>query len=162
MTLRGSSRWVKAPVPRPTDGTGMHRPRDLFCQQTQDGASAHCAQKVKRGTAGQTSRVSICPNAPGHRVPPKPSTLTISKLHNLESIRRSPPVGWSIKRVQAYFVWAKEVTDSQSLGELLILTRQSAHPHIPPSLLAFNTSTKQLGQKSMASTILVIRILEDR
>ncbi|WVN85077.1 uncharacterized protein L203_100219 [Cryptococcus depauperatus CBS 7841] len=33
------------------------------------------------------------------------------KMHNLESIRRSPPVGWGIKRVQAYFIWAKKVTD---------------------------------------------------
>ncbi|ORY24286.1 hypothetical protein BCR39DRAFT_547219 [Naematelia encephala] len=33
------------------------------------------------------------------------------KLHNLESIRRSPPVGWGIRRIQAYFVWAKQVTD---------------------------------------------------
>ena len=41
-------------------------------------------------------------------------SLTISKLHNLESIRRSPPVGWGIKRIQAYFIWAKQVTDSQS------------------------------------------------
>ena len=36
-----------------------------------------------------------------------------SKLHNLESIRRSPPVGWGIKRIQAYFIWAKQVTDSK-------------------------------------------------
>lgn len=33
------------------------------------------------------------------------------KLHNLESIRRSPPVGWSVRRIQAYFMWAKQVTD---------------------------------------------------
>ncbi|KAK1925484.1 hypothetical protein DB88DRAFT_484100 [Papiliotrema laurentii] len=33
------------------------------------------------------------------------------KLHNLESIRRSPPVGWGVRRVQAYFIWAKQVTD---------------------------------------------------
>ena len=37
-----------------------------------------------------------------------------SKLHNLESIRRSPPVGWGLKRIQAYFIWAKQVTDSES------------------------------------------------
>jgi hypothetical protein len=36
-----------------------------------------------------------------------------SKLHNLESIRRSPPVGWGVKRIQAYFIWAKQVTDSK-------------------------------------------------
>jgi guanosine-3',5'-bis(diphosphate) 3'-pyrophosphohydrolase len=36
-----------------------------------------------------------------------------SKLHNLESIRRCPPVGWTARRVQAYFVWAKQVTDSE-------------------------------------------------
>ncbi|WWC88739.1 uncharacterized protein L201_003652 [Kwoniella dendrophila CBS 6074] len=33
------------------------------------------------------------------------------KIHNLESIRRCPPVGWGIKRIQAYFIWAKQVTD---------------------------------------------------
>ncbi|WWD18546.1 hypothetical protein CI109_102999 [Kwoniella shandongensis] len=33
------------------------------------------------------------------------------KMHNLESIRRSPPVGWGVKRIQAYFIWAKQVTD---------------------------------------------------
>ncbi|EIW73523.1 hypothetical protein TREMEDRAFT_56223 [Tremella mesenterica DSM 1558] len=33
------------------------------------------------------------------------------KLHNLESIRRSPPVGWGPKRIQNYFLWAKQVTD---------------------------------------------------
>ncbi|WVR06391.1 hypothetical protein IAU60_003422 [Kwoniella sp. DSM 27419] len=33
------------------------------------------------------------------------------KMHNLESIRRCPPVGWGIKRIQAYFIWAKQVTD---------------------------------------------------
>ncbi|KAL7420730.1 hypothetical protein Q5752_004681 [Cryptotrichosporon argae] len=38
------------------------------------------------------------------------------KLHNLESIRRSPPVGWSVRRVQAYFVWAKQVTDICALA----------------------------------------------
>ena len=41
------------------------------------------------------------------------SKLMYSKLHNLESIRRSPPVGWGIKRIQAYFIWAKQVTDSK-------------------------------------------------
>lgn len=41
-----------------------------------------------------------------------------SKLHNLESIRRSPPVGWGLKRIQAYFIWAKQVTDSESNLEL--------------------------------------------
>ncbi|ORX33456.1 hypothetical protein BD324DRAFT_639852 [Kockovaella imperatae] len=34
------------------------------------------------------------------------------KLHNLESIRRSPPDGWTARRVQNYFIWAKEVTDA--------------------------------------------------
>lgn len=33
------------------------------------------------------------------------------KLHNLESIRRSPPVGWGVRRIQSYFMWAKQVTD---------------------------------------------------
>ncbi|WOO76736.1 Guanosine-3',5'-bis(diphosphate) 3'-pyrophosphohydrolase MESH1 [Vanrija pseudolonga] len=33
------------------------------------------------------------------------------KLHNLESISRSPPVGWTVRRIQAYFIWAKHVTD---------------------------------------------------
>jgi hypothetical protein len=55
-----------------------------------------------------------------------------SKLHNLESIRRSPPVGWGIKRIQAYFIWAKQVTDSTSidvtqLTELMIVCAPS-HP----------------------------------
>lgn len=36
-----------------------------------------------------------------------------SKLHNLESIRRSPPVGWGVRRIQAYFIWAKQVTDCE-------------------------------------------------
>jgi hypothetical protein len=36
-----------------------------------------------------------------------------SKLHNLESIRRSPPVGWNVRRIQAYFMWAKQVTDGE-------------------------------------------------
>lgn len=33
------------------------------------------------------------------------------KLHNLRSIREDPPVGWTPKRCQDYFVWAKKVTD---------------------------------------------------
>lgn len=40
-------------------------------------------------------------------------THVCSKLHNLESIRRSPPVGWGVRRIQAYFMWAKQVTDSE-------------------------------------------------
>jgi hypothetical protein len=47
-----------------------------------------------------------------------------SKLHNLESIRRSPPVGWGVKRIQAYFIWAKQVTDSKSFPAQLPGTRE--------------------------------------
>ncbi|KAH8087947.1 hypothetical protein HD553DRAFT_269266 [Filobasidium floriforme] len=33
------------------------------------------------------------------------------KLHNLRSILEDPPVGWTAKRCQDYFRWAKNVTD---------------------------------------------------
>lgn len=49
-----------------------------------------------------------------------------SKLHNLESIRRSPPVGWGVRRIQAYFMWAKQVTDGESPLESLLLTEVCA------------------------------------
>ncbi|ODN77634.1 hypothetical protein L202_04792 [Cryptococcus amylolentus CBS 6039] len=49
-------------------------------------------------------------SAPGKSNEAKQVKLA-DKMHNLESIRRSPPVGWGVKRVQAYFIWAKKVTD---------------------------------------------------
>ncbi|ADV21987.1 hypothetical protein I315_00324 [Cryptococcus gattii Ru294] len=57
------------------------------------------------------------------------------KLHNLESIRRSPPVGWGIKRVQAYFIWAKKVTDicapaHPPLAERLQHLYETAHTRV--------------------------------
>ncbi|KAJ1915831.1 Guanosine-3',5'-bis(diphosphate) 3'-pyrophosphohydrolase MESH1 [Tieghemiomyces parasiticus] len=33
------------------------------------------------------------------------------KLHNLQDLRRAVPVGWTADRVQAYYAWAKRVTD---------------------------------------------------
>ncbi|KAL7417602.1 hypothetical protein BDY24DRAFT_375417 [Mrakia frigida] len=33
------------------------------------------------------------------------------KLHNVLSIQSAVPTGWTVQRVQAYFRWAKEVTD---------------------------------------------------
>ncbi|MEJ2612453.1 MAG: HD domain-containing protein [Candidatus Thiodiazotropha sp.] len=33
------------------------------------------------------------------------------KISNLRDIKRSPPVGWELSRVQAYFDWAKRVID---------------------------------------------------
>lgn len=58
-----------------------------------------------------------------------------SKLHNLESIRRSPPVGWGMKRVQAYFIWAKKVTDicgpaHPPLAERLQHLYETAHTRV--------------------------------
>ncbi|OWZ65219.1 hypothetical protein AYX14_06270 [Cryptococcus neoformans] len=57
------------------------------------------------------------------------------KLHNLESIRRSPPVGWGMKRVQAYFIWAKKVTDicgpaHPPLAERLQHLYETAHTRV--------------------------------
>ncbi|CAG8627004.1 13154_t:CDS:2 [Funneliformis mosseae] len=33
------------------------------------------------------------------------------KLYNLRDVQRMAPVGWSKKRIQEYFMWAKQVTD---------------------------------------------------
>ncbi|CAG8489308.1 12405_t:CDS:10 [Ambispora gerdemannii] len=33
------------------------------------------------------------------------------KLNNLRDLVRATPIGWSIQRVQEYFIWAKKVTD---------------------------------------------------
>ncbi|CAG8539369.1 14191_t:CDS:2 [Ambispora leptoticha] len=35
------------------------------------------------------------------------------KLYNLRDLARATPIGWSIQRVQEYFVWAKQVTDGK-------------------------------------------------
>ncbi|GFZ45158.1 hypothetical protein JCM24511_02884 [Saitozyma sp. JCM 24511] len=45
------------------------------------------------------------------------------KLHNLESIRRSPPVGWGKRRIQNYFIWAKQVTDLCAASHPLLSNR---------------------------------------
>ncbi|KAJ9122355.1 hypothetical protein QFC22_001777 [Naganishia vaughanmartiniae] len=34
------------------------------------------------------------------------------KMHNLRSIREDPPVGWTARRCQEYFIWARKVTSS--------------------------------------------------
>ncbi|KAJ9100570.1 hypothetical protein QFC21_003614 [Naganishia friedmannii] len=34
------------------------------------------------------------------------------KMHNLKSIREDPPVGWTARRCQEYFIWARNVTIS--------------------------------------------------
>ncbi len=34
------------------------------------------------------------------------------KLYNLRDLKSSTPVGWSLQRIQEYFVWAKSVTES--------------------------------------------------
>lgn len=34
------------------------------------------------------------------------------KLYNLRDLKSSTPVGWSLQRIQEYFVWAKSVTEN--------------------------------------------------
>ncbi|KAK4684205.1 hypothetical protein P7C73_g5993, partial [Tremellales sp. Uapishka_1] len=53
------------------------------------------------------------------------------KLHNLESIRRAPPVGWGPRRVQNYFIWAKQVTDRASIS--LLPEEKLAKTEFPPA-----------------------------
>ncbi|BEJ17338.1 hypothetical protein CspHIS471_0607390 [Cutaneotrichosporon sp. HIS471] len=57
------------------------------------------------------------------------------KLHNLESIRRSPPVGWGVRRIQSYFMWAKQVTDvcapaNPELSQRLMTLYKTAYTHV--------------------------------
>ncbi|KAJ3161905.1 Guanosine-3',5'-bis(diphosphate) 3'-pyrophosphohydrolase MESH1 [Geranomyces variabilis] len=33
------------------------------------------------------------------------------KIDNLRDLQRTPPMGWTLSRVQEYFAWAKQVTD---------------------------------------------------
>ncbi len=33
------------------------------------------------------------------------------KLSNLHSIIEAPPLGWDVRRIQEYFIWAKKVSD---------------------------------------------------
>ncbi|KAI9634939.1 uncharacterized protein MKK02DRAFT_16019 [Dioszegia hungarica] len=60
--------------------------------------------------SGQGAKAEQVRSAP-HKSKEAQQVKLADKLHNLESIRRAPPVGWGVRRVQAYFIWAKQVTD---------------------------------------------------
>ncbi|WWC62488.1 uncharacterized protein I303_105084 [Kwoniella dejecticola CBS 10117] len=60
--------------------------------------------------SGQQRKIEQLRSAP-HKSKEAKQVKLADKIHNLESIRRCPPVGWGVKRIQAYFIWAKQVTD---------------------------------------------------
>ncbi|WVQ83098.1 hypothetical protein IAT38_005236 [Cryptococcus sp. DSM 104549] len=60
--------------------------------------------------SGQQRKAEQLRTAP-HKSREAQQVKLADKMHNLESIRRSPPVGWGRARIQAYFAWAKQVTD---------------------------------------------------
>lgn len=98
-------------VERSLSYLGMYRQHFTGWPSAQGRATADSSFKVETGTTSQVGRVS----RPVTQLMRITDFVSQSKLHNLESIRRSPPVGWGMKRVQAYFIWAKKVTDSEFL-----------------------------------------------
>jgi len=63
-------------------------------------------------TLSSLARKALQTETASNKSPEAQRVKLADKLHNLNSIRDSPPVGWTAERCQKYFAWAKTVTDA--------------------------------------------------